>query len=367
MNNSKGFTLVEMMVAAGILTLALAGAMSFFIYQSHKGADASKIRAARENLTLALTLIQRDIMAAGYGVMGATAGSAQDPKMLMLVTKANYGVDNVTSNQYTGTSTTSRPDKLHVGYGTFLDMNFDVNGSNDASSVFKYSAIKTVGDFPGDTGDKFTYVKFPVDMDVSTDTKPVGGFICASCGTGVYPDAGDVDWASSSTTNKPPGTKNWTAKLYSGDKSSLSGYVAPSIVYRIAQDSKRPTEELQRNGVRIAGGDPSIEVYNIEVGVLIYPSDWASDPTKRNHVVRGTLSKGAGNQLLVTYQNVDSPPSYPNVTEPANRRFAVRIDYQVKVSGSEEEPTLHGTAKKTWYKGFVTLKADPRLIILSGG
>jgi prepilin-type N-terminal cleavage/methylation domain-containing protein len=319
MNNSKGFTLVEMMVAAGILTLALAGAMSFFIYQSHKGADAGRIKAARENLTLALMLIQRDIMAAGYGVVGGTTVGTTNPKMFAVVIKANYGIDNVTSNQYNSKDTTSTPDKLHVGYGTFLDMNFDVNGTNDTNSLFKNSAIKNLGTAPVST---FVYDLFPVDMAVTTDTKPVGGFICATCAGGLQPDGADVDWASSSTTNKRPGTKSWTVRLYSGSSSSLSGNVAPSIVYRIAKDSARPTEELQRNGVRIAGGDPSMEVYNLKV--------------------------------------VDE-------SSPNKRLFSIRIDYQVKLGTSDDENTLHGTAKKTWHKGYVTLKADPRVIMLNGG
>ena len=78
MNNSKGFTMVEMMVAAGILAIALAGAMSFFIFQSQSGADSGKLKAARENLSLALTLLQRDIMLAGYGVYGVTNVKPQD-------------------------------------------------------------------------------------------------------------------------------------------------------------------------------------------------------------------------------------------------------------------------------------------------
>ncbi len=83
MNNSKGFTLLEMMVAAGLLAIALAGAMSFFIYQSQSGADSGKLKAARENLSLALMLLQRDIMLAGYGVYGD--GSVTNPKTLSLV------------------------------------------------------------------------------------------------------------------------------------------------------------------------------------------------------------------------------------------------------------------------------------------
>ena len=100
MNNSKGFTLVEMMVAAGILAIALAGAMSFFIYQSQSGADSGKLKAARENISLALTLLQRDIMY--RGVPAFTACAVTNPRALSLVIRANYGVDDVTGDVLNG-------------------------------------------------------------------------------------------------------------------------------------------------------------------------------------------------------------------------------------------------------------------------
>jgi prepilin-type N-terminal cleavage/methylation domain-containing protein len=320
MNNSRGFTLVEMMVAAGILTVALAGAMSFFIFQSHKGSDSTKIRAARDNVTLALMMIQRDIMAGGFGVMGGS----WDPKTLSVLIKANYGVDSVTNDVYGSKLTTFTPDKLHVGYGTFLDMNFDVNGTNDTNSVFKNSAIKNIGTSGVST---FVYDQFPVEMAVTTDTKPVGGFMCSTCAAGLQPEGSDVDWKNSGS--RAAGTKTWTVKLISGS-SNLSGNVAPSIVYRIAQNFGHsyvtagidPPYELQRNGVRIAGGDPGMEVYNLKV----------------------------------------TDDSSPN-----KRRFLVRIDYQVKLGASKDENGSHGTAKNTWHKGYVTIKADPRVIMLNGG
>ena len=167
MNNSKGFTMVEMMVAAGILAIALAGAMSFFIFQSKSGADSGKLKAARENISLALTLLQRDIMVAGYGVYGVQ--TVTNPKTLSLVIMANYGVDNVTGDVLNGVDATQwniadlprwrltcrrsvftgrpvhtfRPDKIYVGYGNFLDMSFDINGMTDPNSAFKYSPLRT--------------------------------------------------------------------------------------------------------------------------------------------------------------------------------------------------------------------------------
>ena len=177
--------------------------MSFFIYQSRTGADSSKLKTARQDLTLALTLMKRDITLAGCGVAG--------DKTLSLVLKSNYGVDNVTgdtldstdstqwnvadlprlvsdpaSDPYLPTGTTFRPDKIFVEYGNFLDMNFDINGITDTDTVFKYSASKDIG---ASDVNSFIYDIFPIGMDVSTNTKPLGGFICKDCGSGSTPKA----------------------------------------------------------------------------------------------------------------------------------------------------------------------------------
>ncbi len=334
MKNSKGFTLVEMMVAAGLLALALAGAMSFFIYQSRTGADSSKFKTARQDLTLALTLMKRDITLAGCGVAG--------DKTLSLVLISNYGVDNVTgdtlnstdstqwnvtdlprlvsdpaSDPYLPTGTTFKPDKIFVEYGNFLDMNFDINGITDTDTVFKYSASKVIG---ASDVNSFIYDIFPIGMDVSTNTKPLGGFICKDCGTGSAPKGAEVDWVATGSRPNDSVTKSWTFKLNTGK--NLHGTVAPSIVYRIAKDTKRETYELQRNGIRIAGGDPEMEVYGLTV-----------------------KDQSSGNSL----------------------RFTVRIDYQVKLTGSQAELNAHGPGKKTWHKAWITFEADPRTLVLNAG
>jgi prepilin-type N-terminal cleavage/methylation domain-containing protein len=340
MNNSKGFTLLEMMVAAGLLVIALAGAMSFFIYQSQSGADSGKLKAARENISLALMLIQRDIMLAGYGVYGG--GSVTNPKTLSMVLDSKHGVDlvnsdtflskdttqwyvadlprlesNVTNDPFLPAGTTFRPDKIYVGYGDFLDMNFDINSSNDTNTVFKHSAAAPL--LTGGNSFTFDLFKSAIGMAVTSDTKPLGGFICDTCATTRF---ADVDWAR---TGNPVAT-GWNFFLTPGESltPTTKSNVAPAIVYRIAKDAKRQTYELQRNGIRIAGGDPDMEVYNLTV----------QDQTQS-----------------------------PNTT----LRFSIRIDYQVLLSGSKAELNLHGTDKKTWRKGWVTLGADPRTVVLNEG
>jgi prepilin-type N-terminal cleavage/methylation domain-containing protein len=348
MNNSKGFTLLEMMVAAGLLAIALAGAMSFFIYQSRSGEDSGKLKAARENLSLSLTWLRRDIQLAGSAVYGVAAIS--NPKAFSLFLMANYGVEKVTgdavdsspdttlwnvadlpraaaSDPFLPTGATFRPDKIHVGYGNFLDMSYDIDGKTDTNSIFKYSSLRThptVQPPPiprrnlppeglGSATNHFVYdlFQYAPGLAVTRNTKPVGGFIAV-------PDIGaaqaaDIDWVATGdpATSSPP----WNFTV----TEDLSGKVAPSIVYRIAKDTKRDTYELQRNGIRIAGGDPGLEVYNLTVK---------------------DQSAGAGLQ------------------------FSVRVDYQVKLTSSQEEKNLHGTAKKTWHKGWVTVGAVPGSVLV---
>jgi prepilin-type N-terminal cleavage/methylation domain-containing protein len=345
MNNSKGFTLVEMMIAAGLLAVALAGAMSFFIYQSQSGTDSGKLKAARENISLALMLLQRDIMLAGTGVYGVN--SIANPKALSLVLKSQHGVDIVTGDALVSNDTTQwnvadlphlvagdpflpagttfRPDKIYLGYGNFLDMSFDLEGTTDTNSIFKYSSLRThptaqpppvprpvlSPEALAAPTNTFVYdsLQYAPGLAVTTNTKPLGGFICDTCAN----QAADVDWVATGN----PATSAWNFHV----TANLSGNVAPAIVYRIAWDSaKRQTYELQRNGIRIAGGDPEIEVYNLTV-----------------------KDQSSANSLLLS----------------------IRIDYQVMLTGSQGEKDLHGTNKKSWRKGWVTLQADPRTVVLN--
>ena len=321
-------------MAAGILAIALAGAMSFFIYQSKSGADSGKLKAARENISLALTLLQRDIMYAGTGVYGFS--SVTNPGRLSLVLRPGYGVDDVTGDTFNAVVATQwnvadlprltvgdnylrpgaqfRPDKIYIGYGNFLDTNFDLNGTTDTNSVFKYSSLRThptVQPPPmtrpilppeplAAPANNFVYdlFQYAPGLAVTRDTKPLGGFICETYAT----QAADVDWARTNNpaNNAPP----WTFFLTPGQ--TLVGNVSPAIVYRIAwgtnpDGTKRATYELQRNGIRIAGGDPEMEVYNLTV-----------------------IDQSAGNSLLLS----------------------IRIDYQVMLTGSSAEADLHGTAKE---------------------
>ncbi len=68
MKNSKGFTVIEMMVGSIVLLVVLVISTTFFRVQSKFGGQLVKDSGTRESINVALMLIKRDIMQAGRGL-----------------------------------------------------------------------------------------------------------------------------------------------------------------------------------------------------------------------------------------------------------------------------------------------------------
>ncbi len=64
----EGFTVTEMMVAMAVMVVILLVAIVFFRTQSKMSGTATRDRLGRQDITLALTALQRDIVQAGYGL-----------------------------------------------------------------------------------------------------------------------------------------------------------------------------------------------------------------------------------------------------------------------------------------------------------
>lgn len=313
MNNARGFTLAEMMVAALILAVAIVGAMSFFVFQSRHGSDATKLRNTRENINLAFMLMQRDIQHAGYGAfVDTTQGSKQ----------AVYVQAGMSSDA---------PDSLYVAYGTFMDMSFDMSGQTDKASIFKYEAIKNLATPTA----SFTYEQFPWSLDLSKAkvTRPFGGFIAVSS-TGTV-DAAKMNWSSFPDTLAspiPPG--NWSCPITL--EKSLSGDVVPAIVYEIGETRVNGmltgTHELLRNGIRVAGGEHDVDVFNLKV------QDVATIPPTQGGPAVG-------------------------FAPPPNTLYRITVWYQVKGRSSLDETTAQGYNKKTWKRASVSVTAGPQTIL----
>lgn len=99
MRISKGFSLVEMMVAAGIMAVFLALVIPFFIFQTSQSAQSTRTKYSDQDVDLAFTLLRRDILHAGLGCRGHEA--------LGIFVQDGGGTD---------------PDELYVNYGGYLNM-----------------------------------------------------------------------------------------------------------------------------------------------------------------------------------------------------------------------------------------------------
>ncbi len=99
MRMSKGYSLVEMMVAAGVAAIFLAVALPFFVFQTSQQSESYRTKYADQEADLALTMIRRDIMHAGLGCRGHEA--------LGIFVQDGGG---------------TQPDELYVNYSNYLNM-----------------------------------------------------------------------------------------------------------------------------------------------------------------------------------------------------------------------------------------------------
>ncbi len=116
MRNQKGFTLIELMIGMLILGMAIAGALSLFIFQSKRGHESFRDKTTDERVFAALALISRDIQQAGFGI------SADHTKLALHVQ-----------------TTSGAPDALYVSYSDYLSLQY-----LERSSDLKFLRMNTI-------------------------------------------------------------------------------------------------------------------------------------------------------------------------------------------------------------------------------
>ena len=104
MQTDKGFTLVELMVAAALTTALFLLVIPFFKAQSHYSYNSTQDRITNETIAQTLLMIKRDILQAGYGVEGNSA---------LAIYVVNSG-------------STSAPDQLYINYSGHLNPRGDL-------------------------------------------------------------------------------------------------------------------------------------------------------------------------------------------------------------------------------------------------
>lgn len=315
MKNSKGFTLAEMMVASVILAVTIAGAMSFFVFHSRHSADNSKMRNARETIALAFMLMQRDVLHAGFGFY--------DP------TQSREWTVRVDKN-----ADPKLPDRLFVAYTTFMDM-FGPPGPNaklipgkeDMNSIFGHSPVFPDSERneiePAGAFSLFTYNGFPAGLDLARakETRPFGAFISPT-------DAARVVWTSFPYPLAPTPTAPDTWSCPVQLEKSLTAPVVPGQVYDVLEthDAAKWVCELQRNGLRLVGGDQDLDVFNFKV-------------------------------------TDGSTVAAPGLAPEMQTVYTFTVDFQVKFRNSQDEASLRGYNKKTWQRSSMAFTCGVRTLL----
>ncbi|MEW6348046.1 MAG: hypothetical protein AB1646_03235 [Thermodesulfobacteriota bacterium] len=211
MADNKGFTMLELMLAAVVTVILLGLVMPFFIAQSTFSYNSSQNRTTAQSVDLSLLLLKRDILQSAFGVR------LQHPEL-------GIYVDN------------SNPDKLYINFSGYLNIRGDLEtlptstseqqsyrSNIRANSVFRDG--KT--DYQGHT--QITSLPFKLVGVPSDVTKGNIGAVIFSGG------AMEVDVRN--TTITPESLQGFQTMTFSG-LTGLSGVrVAPAICYKVVNNA----------------------------------------------------------------------------------------------------------------------------------
>lgn len=278
MKNSKGYTLVELMVGMIILLLAIAGALSFFILQSQEGFESFRTKRIDEMVFLAQAVISRDIMEAGFGL-------AEHPELSMFT--VNEDQTN-TYASYGGASKQVKPDALYVSYNQYLTMDTvpDVKDATVLTSlrgktVFYDSLASTYQGYVSLASSSQLQLQCVPRREGVTINNAIGAII-----TNGSPAISDVRINQSSATDcaSPPKTQTWTFPLASAVPTGT--IVAPAISYKWRKITVGSEQIgcLWRNrgsdtdpyGRPFLGGETYVDVTDFQVDLNFTDQSWAS-------------------------------------------------------------------------------------------
>jgi type IV pilus assembly protein PilW len=122
MKNSKGFTIVELLVAIAITGIVMAGVYSVYYAQQKSALVQEQMAAMQQNLRAALYFLEREIRIAGYNPERTAAAGivAMNNTNIRITMDLHDGVDN------DGDGDTDEPDEEGNGDGDILDPGEDV-------------------------------------------------------------------------------------------------------------------------------------------------------------------------------------------------------------------------------------------------
>ncbi len=243
MKNSKGMTLIELMVVIVIMLICLMAVYNIFIAQQKAYVREGAITEAQEVGQQLLNMLRKDIIMAGYGV---------DKKL------AIYIEDGGNSNA----------DRLYVNDWEFIDDNELLNGIYGQTS------------FAGPTS-SLSSVTHDLDNDGTDDIKD---YISGNNAQRVITDY----VGANSETHKvariaSSGSDNYALKKANGANTSVSikgSYVAPAIYYEVYYNASTKTYYLRRSDKSSGGCQPLADnVVDMQIAYKDKNGNWYCDGT----------------------------------------------------------------------------------------
>jgi len=314
MSNSKGFTMVELLVAGAIAAVLMATVGAVLMYSGRLSGVLTQSSAARESLYTALEMIRQDIMQAGTGLNSLDSDTESDTptgrtqKLALYVADADKHTDSPRGW-----------DKLYLSYSKYLKAKHatrdpgtgvlvsdcDTATNTDNPNFFCHRSWKKAGTIPS-TGD-------PASLADGLYTNPrLGpydvGFLIGE-NDNLLALTPDIDASSYDA---------WDGKFTFSGALTPGNYYVPAVSYECDDCGTGDTNmgALVRNGtinnkkMVIFGGDSLVRVTNFRVKLLYFDTVQArveDEPRPRSTT------------------DVFSPDDYNLI-----REIEVRIFYQVK-------------------------------------
>ena len=284
MRMSKGYSLVEMMVAAGVAAIFISMMIPFFMFQTSQQTASSRVKFSDQEVDLALTFMRRDILHAGLGCRGheelalyVKDGSGTDPDELYvnygdyLNFKGPSGLD-----RFTNCSTeTGRMAKFLILNSVFNSMTSDLDyacGAWSGSPLEYQGVIDYSVNFKTWPGDRFCLYGIPS----SVSKYAVGAVIGKQKGTDVVNTVMDVNLYDTGLPAQQPdqlpdSLQNLQFSVvpiyWSTGKSLAAKMFAPAISYRVMQEGlwRNSGPENDEWGRPLTGGLPNVEVTDLQI------------------------------------------------------------------------------------------------------
>lgn len=277
LTNARGYTLVEMLVGMVILLMVIAGALSFFIFQSTEGFESFRLKRVDEAVGLAQSVIARDVLEAGFGL-------GDHPELAMHI------VQDTSPVSVDGTPVTR--DQLYLSYSGYLTMESatpaatgDFATAVRRNTVFLDSMSNYQGFLTYGGSDQFTLQYCPkISNTAASWVYNVGGVIALdSAGTVAVRDVLYNDSTTTCTNASLQGYLSCTFKVQSGLSPNVS--IAPAVAYRVADqtvDGKQIGTLWRNRGgdstptvMPFLGGEHYFRVIGLEVDYQFANATWA--------------------------------------------------------------------------------------------